>query len=204
MKSSRDDLQKLVEAYLKEANDTILSKIIHQLQPFIGKIARRISELSGVDVDDLKQEMSIVVIKRLANYDITKGKFITYLINTCKGDPTDTLQTMVCKRRGGDGKSKYAATISLNEPLRDGDDELTLAETLLGSISIEGKISYGLLRVIRDYLTIDSQKVFDILYEDPEISEKHLRETLEFSPEKIKKLKNEIKRVCIMKGVVYV
>ena len=116
------DLQNLVIAWLNNKNNKILAQILTKLAPLINKKARWLSNKAREDYDDMRQEVIIAVMKRLQSYDITKGKFLTYLINTMRGDPTDILQTKVCKIRGGDGKKLYATPLSLDAPLNTNND----------------------------------------------------------------------------------
>jgi hypothetical protein len=126
------ELQELALAYLQNQSNETLTQILLLLKPFIRKKAFKLSLITKVDQSDLEQEMYIVVMNRLKSYDPTKGKFLTYLINTTKGDPTGTMSTLVCKKRGGDGKKNFASNISLSQPINTGtsDKEITLEDTV--------------------------------------------------------------------------
>lgn len=118
----KDILQDLVDSWLETRDNVTLGRIITQLNPFLKKRASYISGLTQVEFDDIMQELAIVVMGRLEKYNKNRGKFITYLFNSMRGDPTDTLQRLTKKKRGGDGKSQFLTLTSLNSPIRPGDD----------------------------------------------------------------------------------
>ncbi len=139
-----DKLQDLVTTYLKQKEQKLLTDIIKALEPLICKKARELSRLAQVEYEDMKQELYIVVLKKISLYDETKGKFITYVFQFLKGDPTDTIAAKVCKKRGGDGKHHFASTISLNTVINeDGEDkETTLEDTVASSNQTREDIEY--------------------------------------------------------------
>ena len=126
------ELQELAISYLQSQNNETLTQILLLLKPLIKKKAYKLSRVTLVDQKDLEQEMVIVIMNRLKSYNPTKGKFLTYLINTTKGDPTDTMSTLVCKKRGGDGKKNFASSISLSHPINksEGEKEITLEDVV--------------------------------------------------------------------------
>jgi len=118
----KDILQDLVDSWMETRDSVILGKIILQLKPFLKTRAEYIRKLTQTEYEDMMQELAIVVMGRLEKYNRSRGKFITYLFNSMRGDPTDTLQRLTKKKRGGDGKSQFLTLISLNSPIRPGDD----------------------------------------------------------------------------------
>lgn len=120
-----DQLQTLVEQYLQTKDNKTIERIIVQLKPFLSTRASYISKLARVEFEDIMQELQIVLLQRLQTYNKERGKFITYLYNSMRGDPTDTLQRLCKKKRGGDGKNKYLSPISLHsQPFNDSTTEL--------------------------------------------------------------------------------
>jgi hypothetical protein len=136
------DLQKLVIQYQSNKDNKVLESIIQQLKPFIDKKAIKIARICQSEFKDIRQELIIVLLKRLDKYDSSKCKFLTYLFNSMKGDPTDTLQTMVCKKRGGDGKKMFASSISINQVANEGseDKEMTLEDKIADPHNIRDEI----------------------------------------------------------------
>jgi len=137
-----DKLQSLVNEYLQFKSNELLEKIIILLKPFIKYKAKRISDISKTEFKDIEQELFIVLLKRIKSYDKNKSKFITYLFNSMKGDPTGTLQSLTRKKRGGNGERKFLIPISLSEILnRDSDNkEINFENSLHTSINIRDEI----------------------------------------------------------------
>lgn len=128
-KENGELLQALVIEYRTTKDNNVLTQIIKLLNPFLSSLAARICELTRSEFDDIMQELVIVLMQRLEKYNPEKSKFLTYIHNSMKGDPTDTLQRMVKIKRGGDGKSKYINHVSLDAPVYD-ENPTTLVETL--------------------------------------------------------------------------
>jgi len=142
------ELQELVLNYLQEQNNETLAQILLLLKPLIKKKAFKLSQLTKVEQADLEQELIIVIMSRLKSYNSSKGKFLTYLINTMKGDPTDTMSTLVCKKRGGDGKKIFASNISLSQPINSGSDdkELILEDVITSGNDFRDDIEMELVK----------------------------------------------------------
>jgi len=146
-----DILQLLVEEYLsvseKSKREELFAKIVKQLQPFLSTRARYIVNLVGTDpvnsFEDIMQDLQIVLLQRLEKYSKNRGKFITYMFNSMRGDPTDTLQRMCKKKRGGDGKNKYCLPISLNQFIGDSED-IELLDTV--EDKSESELNHKILR----------------------------------------------------------
>jgi len=149
------ELQELVLLYLQSQNNESLAQILLLLRPLIRKKAFKLSQITKVDQSDLEQEMIIVIMSRLKSYDPTKGKFLTYIINTTKGDPTDTMASLVCKKRGGDGKKNFASNISLSHVINNGDKELTLEDVIPDKKDFRGDID---IELVRDLLKNHSEE----------------------------------------------
>lgn len=115
----KDILQDWAEEFIRTQSNEVYTKIFGHLQPFLKTRASYICNLTGEEFDDIMQELAIVLLDRLKKYNPQRGKLITYLFNSMRGDPTDTLQRMTKKKRGGDGKRRYMKTISLNQPVYD-------------------------------------------------------------------------------------
>jgi len=135
-------LQKLVIQYQNSKDNKVLELIIAQLKPFLDKKAITIARICQAEFKDIRQELIIVLLKRLEKYDSNKCQFLTYLFNSMKGDPTDTLQTMVCKKRGGDGKKLFMNNISMSQVTNEGSDgnELSLEDKLADPHNIRDQI----------------------------------------------------------------
>jgi RNA polymerase sigma factor (sigma-70 family) len=189
------DLQELVLKYKETNNGTLLDKIIEVLNPFIYKHTSRLLRLLPIEFDDIKQEVMIVILKRIKTYNSAKGKFLTYLMNTFQGDPTKTLQRLKCKKRGGDGKSHYIILESLQRVINK-EDGTTLEEIIPDKKDILGEINYTILKALRDNLTDEEQKVFDILYKEPEFSDNVIANILNLRSYEISKLRKTIRIKC--------
>jgi len=117
-------LQTLVEEYLKTRDSHTAGKVITQLQPFLKVRAKYICSLTHLEFEDVMQDLAIVVLGRLEKYrPERKAKFLTYLFSAMRGDPTENLQRMVKKKRGGDGKSQYMTLLSLHQPQSNEEGE---------------------------------------------------------------------------------
>jgi len=158
----------------------------------------RLSKLLPLEFDDIQQEVVIAILKRLETYNTPKGSFLSYLINTFKGDPTDTLQTFVCKKRGGDGKNHYMIPQSLQEVLNGSEDsETTLEDTIEDSSDTSASINYSLMADLRKGLTEgDEQKIFDLIYENPNISTQKISSILHLAVERVDVIRQQIKEKC--------
>jgi len=193
------ELQQLVEEYKRTHDNNMVEAIINQLKPFIYKNAIRLTRMLPLELDDIRQELIIQVLKRLNSYDSQKGKFLTYLTNTFKGDPTDTLQTLVCKKRGGDGKSKYVIPCSIFEGTNNdsGDNELTLADQLSDKKDAHEQIKENLIKdFVKSNLTETEVKVFELLYDNPTINNWTITRLLSINKLEIEKIRESIKQKC--------
>ena len=189
------DLQELVLKYKETNNSSLLDKIIEILKPFINKHTVRLLKILPIEFDDIKQEIVIVLLKRVKTYDCTRGKFITYLMNTFQGDPTRILQSLKRKKRGGDGLSHYLTLESLQEVVNK-EDGTTLEETLSDTRDTKGEINYNLLKALRDNLIDVEQRIFDILYVDPEVSNSAIANILNLEVSEVLKLRKTIRIKC--------
>jgi len=125
------ELQEQVLKYLQNNNNETLTQILHLLKPLVINKARKLSKYTLLDMKDLEQDLYIVILKRLKSYNSSKGKFLTYLFNTLRGDPTGNLQSMTRKKRGGNGEHMFASNISLSQPvLGSKGEELTLEDMI--------------------------------------------------------------------------
>lgn len=113
------DLQKLAETYLETKHNNDLTKLLKQIDPLLNHKAYSLAKLSQEEFEDIKQELCIVVMKKLPTYDSTRAKFSTFLNAIMRGDPTDILANKVCRKRGGNGKNMFMSLKSLDAPLNE-------------------------------------------------------------------------------------
>jgi len=190
------NLQEMVLKY-KETNNnrSLLNNILIILQPFIQKQTARLLKILPLEFDDIKQEVMLVIMKRIKTYDSSKGKFLTYITNTLKGDPTNTLQRLKCKKRGGDGISHYLTLKSLQHIINE-EDKITLEETIMDEKDSRSEINYNLLYSLKDNLTDMEQRVFELLYVDSDLGNTAIARILNLKVLNVVQLRKKIRNKC--------
>ncbi len=189
------DLQSLILQYQRTNDNQLLNRIIETLQPFIQKHTVRLLKILPLEFDDIKQEVMIVILKRIKTYDVHRGKFLTYLMNTFQGDPTRILQSLKRKKRGGDGESHYLTLESLQDVINN-EDRATLEEVILDEKDIREDINYNLLEALRENLKGVERQVFDLLYRDSELSDRCIASMLNLKISDITKVRKNIRSKC--------
>lgn len=189
------DLQSLILTYQRTNDNKLLENIIQALQPFIQKHTVRLLKILPLEFEDIKQELMIVILKRIRTYDAHRGKFLTYLMNTFQGDPTRILSSLKRKKRGGDGNSHYLTVESLQQVINH-EEGTTLEDVLVDESDIQKDINYGLLGALRDTLVDHERQVFDLLYGDSELSDGKIALLLNFKVSKVIKLRKVIRTKC--------
>ena len=205
------NLQEAILRYKKTQDPKTLAYICKIIEPFLNKHASRLRRFLPLEFDDIRQELYLVVLKRLKSYNPSKGKFLTYLCNTFKGDPTRILVGLVSKKRGGNGDRQYLSTFSLDDtvketsrsPRSNDNVDLVLGETIEDKTQGQKVVNFTLLKGLRDTFTEREKKIFDILYHDSEVSNLFIQRRLGLSKAQVvwsrKKIKEKSKKLMGIK-----